>query len=68
MHDELVHVSRLLDEPGLPVAALFGCPEFVLEERVVLRPDDHEVVRHIVLCAGATFSDGGVCWMAIANS
>ncbi len=47
MRDELVHVPRLVAEPRLPVAALLRRPELVLEERVVLRPDDHEVVRHI---------------------
>lgn len=46
VHDELVHVSRLFAEPRLPVAALLRRPELVLEERVVLRPDDDEVVRH----------------------
>lgn len=44
VHDELVHVPRLLAETRLPVPALLRGPELVLEQRVVLRPDDDEVV------------------------
>jgi hypothetical protein len=44
VHDELVHVPRLLAEARLPVAALLRGPELVLEQRVVLRADDDKVV------------------------
>lgn len=44
VHDELIHVPRLLAEARLPVPALLRGPELVLEQRVVLRPDDDEVV------------------------
>lgn len=44
MHDELVHGPGLVGEVRRAVAALLGRAELVLEERVVLRADDHEVV------------------------
>lgn len=44
--DELVHVPGLLAEARLAVPALLRRAELVLEERVVLRADDGEVVRH----------------------
>lgn len=47
VYDELVHVPGLLAEARLAVAALLRRPELVLEERVVLRADDGEVVRHL---------------------
>lgn len=46
MQDELVEVPHLLGETRLPVAALLGGAELILEERVVLRADDGEVVAH----------------------
>ena len=49
MHDELVHVSCLLRKPRNPIAALLRGPELVLEEGIVLRANDGEVVGHIVL-------------------
>lgn len=47
MHDELVHVPRLVAEARLPVAALLRGAELVLEYRVVLRSDYGEVIRHL---------------------
>jgi hypothetical protein len=44
MHDELVHVSCLLSELGHAIAARFRSAKLVLEERVVFRADDSEVV------------------------
>lgn len=49
VQDELVQVADLLVEARLAVAAGLGGAELVLEEGVVLRPDDDEVVGH---CAG----------------
>jgi hypothetical protein len=46
VEDELVEVADLVVEARLAVAAGFGGAELVLEEGVVLRPDDDEVVRH----------------------
>lgn len=46
VYDELVHVPGLLAEARLAIAALLRRPELVLEERVVLRADYGEVVRH----------------------
>ena len=46
MYDELVHVSGLLSELGRAIAAWFGSAKLVLEERIVFRTDDSEVVRH----------------------
>lgn len=46
MQDELVQVPRLVAEAREPVAALLGRAELVLEQRIVLRADDGEVVRH----------------------
>ena len=43
---ELVQVVRLLGEARLAVASLLAGAELVLEERVVLRADDGEVVAH----------------------
>lgn len=63
MHDELVHVARLLAEPRLSVAALLRRPELVLEERVVLRPDDHEVIRH-----SCSFIYALVSWVGTVRS
>ena len=46
MHDKLVHVSCFLSELGRAIAARFRSAELVLEERIVLRANDGEVVRH----------------------
>ena len=46
MRDELVHVSSLLRETGLAVAALLGGAEIMREEWVVEGADYGEVVRH----------------------
>lgn len=46
MYDELVHVSGLLSELGRAITARFRSAKLVLEERIVLRADDCEVVRH----------------------
>lgn len=46
MDDELVQVPRLLAEARLAVAALLAGAELVLEQRVVLRANDGEVVGH----------------------
>jgi hypothetical protein len=47
VHDELVHVARLVAEPRLAVAALLGRPKLMLEERVVLGADYDKVVGHV---------------------
>jgi hypothetical protein len=47
MYNELVHVSCLLSELGRAIAAGFRSAKLVLEERIVLRADDGEVVRHV---------------------
>ena len=49
MHDELVHMSRLLWEPSHAITTLFRCPEFMLKDWVVFRADDCKVVGH---CCG----------------
>jgi hypothetical protein len=46
MYNELIHVSGLLSELGRAIAAWFGSAKLVLEERIVFRTDDSEVVRH----------------------
>ncbi len=47
MHNELVHVARLLGEARDAVAALLAAAELVLEDGVVLGAYDGEVVgRH----------------------
>jgi hypothetical protein len=46
MDDELVEISRVQREAGLAIAALLGCSEFVLEERVVFGADYAKIVRH----------------------
>jgi hypothetical protein len=46
VHDELVHVPSLLREPRLSVPALLAGAELMLEERVILRADYAEVIRH----------------------
>ena len=47
MYNELIHVSGLLSELGRTIAAWFGSAKLVLEERIVFRTDDSEVVRHV---------------------
>lgn len=47
MHDELIHVSRLLAKARLTVSSLLRGSELMLEERVVLRADYYKVVRHL---------------------
>lgn len=46
MYDELVHVLCLVAESCGAIAAGFGGAELQLEERVVARADDGEVVGH----------------------
>lgn len=46
VQDELVQVAGLVREARLPIAALLGGAELVLEEGVVLGADDGEVVGH----------------------
>jgi hypothetical protein len=46
VYDELVHVCCLLSELGRAIAARFRGAELMLEEWVVLRTNDGEVVRH----------------------
>lgn len=46
VHDELVHVSRFLVKTRYAVAALLRGAEFMLEERIVLRAYDSEVIGH----------------------
>jgi len=50
MHNELVHMSRVGSKPRDAIAALFGGAEFCLVQRIVLGPDDGEVVRHMGVC------------------
>ena len=47
MYNELVHVSGLLSELGRAIAARFRSAKLVLEEGIVFRADDGEVVRHV---------------------
>ena len=44
--DEWVHVAGLLTEAGDTISALLGSAEFELEQRLVSRADDAEVVGH----------------------
>lgn len=46
VQDELVQVAGLVREARLPIAALLGRAELVLEEGVVLGADDGKVVGH----------------------
>lgn len=46
VQDELVQVAGLIREARLPIAALLGSAELVLEEGVVLGADDGKVVGH----------------------
>jgi len=46
MHNELVHMPRFLSKSCYAIAASFGCAEFDLEQRVVPRSNDGEVVGH----------------------
>jgi len=46
MYNELVHVSCLLSELGRAIAAWFRSAKLVLEEGIIFRADDSEVVRH----------------------
>lgn len=46
VQDELVQVAGLVREARLPIAALLGGAELVLEEGVILGADDGEVVGH----------------------
>jgi hypothetical protein len=48
VYNELVHMSSLLSELGRTITTTgFRGAEFMLEEWIVFRPDDAEVVRHI---------------------
>jgi hypothetical protein len=72
VHDELVHMPCLLGEPRDAIAALLRGAELVLEEGVVLRADDGEVVGHLLRRSCGVRSDGFVapvrvswsCWGA----
>lgn len=46
VQDELVHVARRLGETGHAVATLLRRAELILEQWVILRPDNGEVVGH----------------------
>jgi hypothetical protein len=46
VQDELVQVAGLVREARLPIAALLGGSELVLEDGVVLGADDGKVVGH----------------------
>jgi hypothetical protein len=46
MYDELVHVCCLLSELGRAITARLRRAKLMLEERVILRTNDGEVVRH----------------------
>ena len=48
MHDERVHMARLLTKTGDAVSALLGSAELELEQRLVSRANDAEVVGHFV--------------------
>ena len=44
--DELVHVFSFVSKARSAITAEFGGPKFELEERVVARADNGEVIRH----------------------
>lgn len=44
MNDELVHMSGLIAKAGDAVSTSLGSTKFMLEERVVSRADDSEIV------------------------
>lgn len=46
VHDELIHMGRLLAELGCAIASWLGRAELVFEDGVVFCPDDGEIVRH----------------------
>jgi hypothetical protein len=46
MYNELVHMCCLLSELGCAITARFGSAKLMLEQRVILRANDSEVVRH----------------------
>lgn len=46
VYDERVHVAGFLTEAGDTISALLGGAEFELEQRLVSRADDAEVVGH----------------------
>lgn len=46
MHNKLVHMLRFLSKTCNAVAAYFGGPEVQVEEGIVTRADDGEVVGH----------------------
>ena len=46
VYDEWIHVAGLLTEAGDAISALLGSAEFELEQRLVSRADDAEVVGH----------------------
>jgi hypothetical protein len=46
MYNELIHVCCLLSELGRAITARFRRAKLMLEERIVFRADDSEVVRH----------------------
>ena len=58
MHDERIHVARLRAETGNAISALLGGAEFELEERLVSRAYDAEVVGHVVRVKRATGKSG----------
>lgn len=64
MHDERVHMARLRAETGNAISALLGGAEFELEEWLVLRADDAEVVGHCIRVRKATGKIGksGADW------
>lgn len=44
---ELIHVSSLFAKSSDAVSASFGCTKLMLEQWVVSRSDDGEVIRHL---------------------
>jgi hypothetical protein len=46
VHDELIHVPRLLWESCDAISALFSSPELILEERIILGANYGKVIGH----------------------
>lgn len=46
MHNELVHMLRFFSKACDAIAAYLGRPKVQLEERIVARADDAEIVGH----------------------
>ena len=49
VHNELVHMPRLLWKPRHAITALLRRAKLIFEERIILRADDGKVVRHVSL-------------------